>query len=88
MSNRNWNNDTLQFARLIAELEAIGALTPKVIRSLEETMDLTRDEVMELVDRARARFDKACARLCPRAGKDDHHARGIWPVGGAVCAPM
>jgi hypothetical protein len=52
----NWRNDAIQFPRLIVELEAAGAFTAKVMRSLTSSMDL--EEVKGLVDRAQKKWDK------------------------------
>ncbi len=51
----NWKNDLLQFARLLAEAEAAGAI--KISKSLCESMDLTKEEVMEVLDRAQHAWD-------------------------------
>lgn len=49
MSNKNWNNDTLQFPRLLAEISATQELD---MQALADSMDLSLDEVNELFDRA------------------------------------
>lgn len=53
----NWKNNSIQFPRLIAELEANGAFTGEVIDSLCESMDLTPSDVIELVDRAQTEWE-------------------------------
>lgn len=53
-----WECDLIQFARLIAELEAAGAFTPQVINDLCASMDLISDRVAELMDRAQATWDE------------------------------
>jgi len=67
MSDRSWMDlwlrDDIQFARLIAELEAAGAFTPAVMSALCASMDLAEDRISELVDRAQARFEASCAAL-------------------------
>lgn len=51
-SNVNWKNTNIQFPRLIAEMVATGAFTPRVISELSKEMDLTYDEVWEIVEKA------------------------------------
>lgn len=58
MSNKNWKNNKIQFPRLIAELEAIGAFNEETLHNLADSMDLTPDEVCELIDRAQNEWDK------------------------------
>jgi hypothetical protein len=58
MSNAKWNNNELQFARLIAELEAAGAFTVAVMQDLCVSMDLEKNEVTELIDRAQNHWDE------------------------------
>jgi hypothetical protein len=47
----NWNNDNIQFPRLLAELRAQG-LTPEQYEFLNESMDVDRDQVDEILERA------------------------------------
>lgn len=62
--NINWNNNEIQFPRLIAELEAAGAFTSQgLIQTLTEEMDLTEAEILELVDRAQTKWDEIKAKL-------------------------
>ncbi len=58
-----WNNNRLQFARLISELESVGTFTNDTIQSLCEEMDLTSTEVCEIISRAQQEFDKAKLEL-------------------------
>lgn len=53
-----WGSDLIQFGRLIAELEAVGAFTAEVINALMVSMDVTSDQVAELMDRAQAAWDE------------------------------
>ena len=53
----NWRNNGIQFPRLIAELEATGALTLPVLDKVAEEMDLDRQSVYNLVDRAQNVWD-------------------------------
>lgn len=59
-----WKNDKVQFARLIAEAEAAGAFTPKVLKDMADSMDLYRDEVRTVIGRAQDYFDEVKAKLC------------------------
>jgi len=59
-----WDNDLLQFARLIAETEALGgwcydSAGIPLCHELEEAMDLSSDEINQLVDRAQKVWDEA-----------------------------
>lgn len=47
----NWNNDNIQFPRLLAELRAIG-LTPEQYEFLNESMDVDREQVDEILERS------------------------------------
>lgn len=54
----NWRNDDIQFPRLIAEMEAMGAFQKPLLYDLSASMDLTPNEVLEIVDRAQNKWDK------------------------------
>lgn len=60
--NPLWEDDELQFARLIAEAELSGAFTRAVVHELQEEMDLTEAEIHELLTRAQRSWDTAKAR--------------------------
>lgn len=50
-----WEDDKVQFARLIAELEAAGVFElddSDTMRFLRESMDLETHEIMDIVERA------------------------------------
>jgi len=51
MSNAKWANNELQFARLIAEIEAAGGFTEQLVQDLCTSMDLEKNQVTELIDR-------------------------------------
>jgi hypothetical protein len=51
-AHRNWENNAIQFPRLIAELEASGAFTQEICATLCESMDLDMDDLDNLVTRA------------------------------------
>ena len=48
----NWNNNGIQFPRLLAELNATGAFTGAVIHEVAGAMDLDPSQVYELIDRS------------------------------------
>lgn len=52
MSDSHWNNNELQFARLLWELDAAGAFTDEVIELLCRSMDLGGEELTSLLNRA------------------------------------
>ena len=52
-----WENDAVQFPRLIAEAEAAGAFTDDVLSDMADSMDLEVAQVVELVSRAQERWD-------------------------------
>jgi hypothetical protein len=52
-----WNDNLIQFARLIAEMESEGVFTPVVIDKLKLAMDLETEDLAELVDRAQRVWD-------------------------------
>lgn len=47
-----WERNDIQFARLLAEISASGALTDEIHNTLLESMDLQPDELHQLVSRA------------------------------------
>lgn len=56
--DKNWNNDNIQFARLIAELEASGAFTTSVLRRVTSAMDLETYQVCALIERAQLQWEE------------------------------
>jgi len=54
----NWANDGIQFARLIAELEATGRMHGELVSDLMRSMDLTSDEIYQIVERAQQVWDE------------------------------
>lgn len=48
----NWNNNRIQFPRLISELQCVGAFTPEIVKCLMESMDLTESDILNVIDRA------------------------------------
>lgn len=63
--NSRWNNDAIQFPRLLAEIAATGALTPAVYDELRDLTDLTNDEINQLLDRAQTAWEKIKTEHCP-----------------------
>jgi len=59
----HWLNNGHQYARLIEELQGVGAFTPAVMKALAESMDLTEGEVAELMERAQDEWDAAKAKM-------------------------
>lgn len=59
--NTNWENNYLQFARLIAECEAVGAI--RITDELCETMDLSILEIREIIYRAQYSWEKIKEQL-------------------------
>ena len=55
-TNSNWNKNSIQFPRLINEIEAIG-LTDEQHNNLCDSMDLEPEDIDELFDRAQREFD-------------------------------
>lgn len=51
MANRQWQSNRIQFPRLLAEIRAVG-LTETQYSDLQASMDLTREEIDLLLERA------------------------------------
>lgn len=58
-----WEDNSIQFPRLISELETLGVFTPDVIKGLCLNMDLQSADIVELLDRAQEKWDKIKASL-------------------------
>lgn len=56
-ADTTWEDNGIQFPRLIAELEAAAAFTPEVLDALASSMDLEPSEVHELIERAVSSWD-------------------------------
>lgn len=55
-----WDEDTVQYARLIVELDAAGVFQDRrVVGFVCASMDLTTDEIWELLSRARTTLKRA-----------------------------
>lgn len=57
-TSSKWEDNAIQFPRLIEEAQGVGAFTPEVLRAMAESMDLTTPQVCELLDRAQATWDR------------------------------
>lgn len=53
-----WENNGIQFPRLIAEADQAGAFNGNVLRTMAIEMDLTVNEVLEVVERATTKWDQ------------------------------
>ena len=60
-----WQDNAIQFPRLIAELEAIGAFTESVIVGLANEMDLEAAHVVAIIGRAQREWDRIKAETLP-----------------------
>lgn len=63
MSKDLWNNDNIQFCRLIAELDNIWAFDVLTIQKLSKSMDLDQKDIYDIINRAIEKFDKIKAKL-------------------------
>lgn len=54
----NWDNNHLQFARLLAEIASVG-LSKKQLKALAETTDLKPSDLAQLFDRAMLEWERA-----------------------------
>jgi hypothetical protein len=52
-----WETDNVQFPRLLAEINAMGLTAPQY-SMLESSMDLTTEQVDELLERAEKRWNE------------------------------
>lgn len=69
-SNPLWDDDLIQFARLISELVAIQDRID--IKALGTSMDLSKDSVIELIHRAETVWEEAKNNtLCPEVSEKD-----------------
>ena len=58
-----WNDDAIQFPRLLAEIRANVEFTPEQMRSLCDSMDLEVQQIEELLERADLAFEKIKGNL-------------------------
>lgn len=57
-----WHEDKIQFPRLLAEIRAVG-LTIKQYGQLQDSMDLSVDEIDEILERAEAFWQEIKDRI-------------------------
>lgn len=57
MITSNWDNDEIQFVRLLAEMNACVSFDPGSMHRLTESMDLTEDEIYQILERTETRFE-------------------------------
>jgi hypothetical protein len=57
----NWANDHLQFARLLAELQAADCI--EITDELQDSMSLDIDQINEILERAQAAWDDTKAQI-------------------------
>lgn len=61
---KNWENNAIQFPRLIAELEAQGVFDlPGVRKNLSEEMDILDEEINAIIDRAQVEWEGIKTRI-------------------------
>lgn len=53
-----WDDDHIQFARLLAEFRASGGFNAGQYQDLKESMDLTYDQIDEILERAEVAWVK------------------------------
>jgi len=63
--NPRWDDDSIQFPRLLAEIAATVELTEDQMGELAAAMDLEFNDVAELFDRAQARWEEIKEEYCP-----------------------
>lgn len=56
--NTNWENNNIQFPRLIAEMEIAGLFRHRNVCIVAESMDLDCEEIYEIIERAQKEWDK------------------------------
>ena len=65
-----WENDDIQFARLLAEIKAVG-LTPEQMDGLSESMDLSKEHIHQLLDRAEEVFEYVKKDILTNDGEEE-----------------
>jgi len=63
MNYENWENNSIQFPRLISELEGLGIFKEKTMTDLAVAMDVSQLDVAELLDRAFNEWEKIKAGI-------------------------
>jgi len=66
MTNKEkWEDNTIQFPRLIAEICANVEFKPEHWQDLQDSMNITEDELNELFDRANDEWEAKKSEYCP-----------------------
>jgi len=67
LKNENplWEDNYVQFTRLLAEIMATGCLTEEVWDTLLDEMDLESDDLSELFERAQEEWERMKLKHCP-----------------------
>ena len=60
-----WKDNSIQFPRLIAEINACVDISPEDWEALQESMDLDKDEIGQLFDRAHEEWETIKEKTCP-----------------------
>jgi hypothetical protein len=64
-SEHVWKDNSVQFPRLLAEIYAVG-LTGKQEKDLQKSMDITREDLYDLLERADQEFERLKRRGAPK----------------------
>ena len=65
MAKDLWEYNHIQFPRLLSEIMACVDISEKNWTELEESMDLSRDEILELFNRAQEDWESIKNMHCP-----------------------
>ena len=57
-NNKIWEDISIQFPRLLAEICATVDISPEDFEALKESMDLSKEEINELFDRAQEEWEE------------------------------
>jgi len=63
VDNELWNDNKIQFARLLSEIQAAGGFTEELLADLRVSMDLSDAEIFEVVGRADKVFEESKERI-------------------------
>lgn len=63
--SKNWSNNSIQFPRFLEEAQAAGAFTAEVIMLMADSMSLEREDVYEVLERARVVWEELKAQTPP-----------------------
>ena len=67
-----WNDNSIQFPRLLAEILAAGCIEGELLDTVCDSMDLTPTDVYELFDRAETEWQRLKEVNCPRLKAPDY----------------